>query len=76
MSNKMMTKIYSNSKETSQPLLIFHLIAWGLLLRRPTVIKYLISNIQDLLGHKVEMAQTQTAPIRRFADSTAIGGAA
>ncbi|KAL3903496.1 MAG: hypothetical protein SGILL_010422, partial [Bacillariaceae sp.] len=31
-------------------------IAWGLSLERPTMIKYRISNIRDLFGHKVEMA--------------------
>jgi len=41
-------------------------IAWGLSLERPTMIKYRISNIRDLFGHKVEMARTRTAPICRF----------
>lgn len=41
-------------------------IAWGLSLERPTMIKYGISNIRDLFGHKVEMARTRTAPICRF----------
>eukprot|EP00529_Nitzschia_sp_RCC80_P018993 CAMPEP_0113478156 /NCGR_PEP_ID=MMETSP0014_2-20120614/20595_1 /TAXON_ID=2857 /ORGANISM="Nitzschia sp." /LENGTH=505 /DNA_ID=CAMNT_0000371307 /DNA_START=47 /DNA_END=1564 /DNA_ORIENTATION=- /assembly_acc=CAM_ASM_000159 len=45
-------------------------IAWGLSLERPTMIKYRISNIRDLFGHKVEMARTQTAPICRFDDAT------
>ena len=45
-------------------------IAWGLSLERPTMIKYRISNIRDLFGHKVEMARTRTAPICRFEDAT------
>jgi phenylalanyl-tRNA synthetase alpha chain len=43
-------------------------IAWGLSLERPTMIKYRIKNIRDLFGHKVEMARTKTAPICRFDD--------
>lgn len=41
-------------------------IAWGLSLERPTMIKYKIKNIRDLFGHKVEMARTRTAPICRY----------
>lgn len=41
-------------------------IAWGLSLERPTMIKYRIKNIRDLFGHKVELARTNTAPICRF----------
>lgn len=41
-------------------------IAWGLSLERPTMIKYKIDNIRDLFGHKVEMARTRTAPVCRF----------
>lgn len=41
-------------------------IAWGLSLERPTMIKYRIKNIRDLFGHKVDMARTKTAPICRF----------
>ena len=41
-------------------------IAWGLSLERPTMIKYRIKNIRDLFGHKVEMARTRSAPICRF----------
>jgi len=41
-------------------------IAWGLSLERPTMIKYRINNIRDLFGHKVEMARTRTAPISRL----------
>lgn len=43
-------------------------IAWGLSLERPTMIKYRIKNIRDLFGHKVELAKTQMAPICRFDD--------
>ncbi|GKY93815.1 hypothetical protein MPSEU_000348600 [Mayamaea pseudoterrestris] len=45
-------------------------IAWGLSLERPTMIKYRIKNIRDLFGHKVEMARTRTAPICRFTVNT------
>mmetsp|Transcript_16787 Transcript_16787/g.20506 ORF Transcript_16787/g.20506 Transcript_16787/m.20506 type:complete len:510 (-) Transcript_16787:126-1655(-) len=45
-------------------------IAWGLSLERPTMIKYRIKNIRDLFGHKVEMARTRTAPMCRFDDQT------
>jgi phenylalanyl-tRNA synthetase alpha chain len=41
-------------------------IAWGLSLERPTMIKYRISNIRDLFGHKVDLNQTRTAPVARF----------
>lgn len=41
-------------------------IAWGLSLERPTMIKYRISNIRDLFGHKVSMARTRSAPVCRF----------
>mmetsp|Transcript_11401 Transcript_11401/g.14844 ORF Transcript_11401/g.14844 Transcript_11401/m.14844 type:complete len:562 (+) Transcript_11401:134-1819(+) len=41
-------------------------IAWGLSLERPTMIKYNISNIRDLFGHKVDIGQTKMAPICRF----------
>eukprot|EP00520_Triparma_pacifica_P006870 CAMPEP_0118651658 /NCGR_PEP_ID=MMETSP0785-20121206/10901_1 /TAXON_ID=91992 /ORGANISM="Bolidomonas pacifica, Strain CCMP 1866" /LENGTH=450 /DNA_ID=CAMNT_0006544121 /DNA_START=212 /DNA_END=1564 /DNA_ORIENTATION=+ len=41
-------------------------IAWGLSLERPTMIKYGIKNIRDLFGHKVELARTKTAPVCRF----------
>jgi phenylalanyl-tRNA synthetase alpha chain len=46
-------------------------IAWGLSLERPTMIKYRIKNIRDLFGHKVDMARTRTAPICRFDHATA-----
>ncbi|RUP44987.1 hypothetical protein BC936DRAFT_148760 [Jimgerdemannia flammicorona] len=41
-------------------------IAWGLGLERPTMIKYGISNIRDLLGHKVNLAMIKDYPICRF----------
>mmetsp|Transcript_19431 Transcript_19431/g.26676 ORF Transcript_19431/g.26676 Transcript_19431/m.26676 type:complete len:506 (-) Transcript_19431:321-1838(-) len=41
-------------------------IAWGLSLERPTMIKYRIDNIRALFGHKVDMARTRTAPVCRF----------
>ena len=45
-------------------------IAWGLSLERPTMIKYRIKNIRDLFGHKVDMSRTRMAPICRFDDLT------
>lgn len=44
-------------------------IAWGLSLERPTMIKYRIKNIRDLFGHKVDINRTRTAPVCRFSSS-------
>jgi phenylalanyl-tRNA synthetase alpha chain len=41
-------------------------IAWGLSLERPTMIKYNISNIRDLVGHKVDLHMIQNNPICRL----------
>lgn len=41
-------------------------IAWGLSLERPTMIKYRIENIRDLFGHKADISRQRTAPIARF----------
>jgi len=41
-------------------------IAWGLSLERPTMIKYHITNIRDLLGHKVDISSIKINPICRF----------
>jgi len=41
-------------------------IAWGLSLERPTMIKYRIDNIRTLFGHKCDIDQTNEAPICRF----------
>ena len=41
-------------------------IAWGLSLERPTMIKYRMKNIRDLFGHKVDLGRTRSAPICRF----------
>lgn len=41
-------------------------IAWGLSLERPTMIKYRISNIRDLFGHQVDVNRTKHAPLARF----------
>lgn len=38
-------------------------IAWGLSLERPTMIKYAISNIRDLVGHKVDLQMVYDNPI-------------
>jgi phenylalanyl-tRNA synthetase alpha chain len=41
-------------------------IAWGLSLERPTMIKYRLSNIRDLFGHKIDLEQTRTAKLYRY----------
>ena len=41
-------------------------IAWGLSLERPTMIKYGLSNIRDLVGHRVDLAVVQSNPICRL----------
>jgi len=41
-------------------------IAWGLSLERPTMIKYGISNIRDLVGHKIDMDFVRSNPICRL----------
>lgn len=41
-------------------------LGWGLSLERPTMIKYGISNIRDLVGHKVDLQMVQTNPICRL----------
>lgn len=38
-------------------------IAWGLSLERPTMIKYKIDNIRDLVGHKVDLQMVYNNPI-------------
>jgi len=41
-------------------------IAWGLSLERPTMIKYSIDNIRELLGHKCDINMIQNNPICRY----------
>jgi len=41
-------------------------IAWGLSLERPTMIKYRIENIRDLFGHKADILAQRNTPISRF----------
>jgi len=41
-------------------------IAWGLSLERPTMIKYGIKNIRDLFGHKVKLNVVQRNPVPRY----------
>ncbi|KAE9006731.1 Phenylalanine--tRNA ligase alpha subunit [Phytophthora rubi] len=41
-------------------------IAWGLSLERPTMIKYRLNNIRDLFGHKVDLEQTRSAKLYRY----------
>jgi len=43
-----------------------NVIAWGLSLERPTMIKYAIDNIRDLVGHKVDLAMVQSNPLCRL----------
>ncbi|KAF3935353.1 hypothetical protein ABW19_dt0209471 [Dactylella cylindrospora] len=39
---------------------------WGLSLERPTMIKYAVSNIRELLGHKVDLNFIESNPAVRF----------
>lgn len=41
-------------------------IAWGVSLERPTMIKYKYDNIRDLCGHKVNIDMVKTNPICRL----------
>ena len=41
-------------------------IAWGLSLERPTMIKYRIDKIAKLFGHKINLETTKTSGIARF----------
>ena len=43
-----------------------NVIAWGLSLERPTMIKYGIDNIRDLVGHKVDLNMVQINPLCRI----------
>ncbi|EQC35776.1 phenylalanyl-tRNA synthetase alpha chain [Saprolegnia diclina VS20] len=45
-------------------------IAWGLSLERPTMIKYRLNNIRDLFGHKVDLEQTRSAKLFRVDEPT------
>lgn len=44
-------------------------IAWGLSVERPTMIKYGISNIRDLFGHKMDIASLKFSPLCWFNES-------
>lgn len=41
-------------------------LGWGLSLERPTMIRYGISNIRDLLGHKVDISRVERSAVVRF----------
>lgn len=41
-------------------------LGWGLSLERPTMIRYGISNIRDLLGHKVQISSIEKSSAVRF----------
>jgi len=41
-------------------------LGWGLSLERPTMIRYGISNIRDLLGHKVQIGSIEKSSAIRF----------
>ncbi|XP_040153845.1 phenylalanine--tRNA ligase alpha subunit [Anopheles arabiensis] len=43
-----------------------NVIAWGLSLERPTMIKYGLNNIRDLIGPKVDLKMVQDNPICRM----------
>lgn len=49
-------------------------IAWGLSLERPTMIKFGIDNIRDLVGHKVNLQMVYDAPICRLDKSNETTG--
>jgi phenylalanyl-tRNA synthetase alpha chain len=42
------------------------IIAWGMSLERPTMIKYNIPLIKDLVGHKVPIENIQKNPICNY----------
>jgi phenylalanyl-tRNA synthetase alpha chain len=44
-------------------------IAWGLSVERPTMIKYGISNIRDLFGHKMDVHSLKYSPLCWFNES-------
>ena len=46
-------------------------IAWGLSLERPTMIKYGIDNIRELLGHKVRLEMIKSSPFYRLGSTSA-----
>ncbi|KAG7208281.1 hypothetical protein KM043_014524 [Ampulex compressa] len=50
-----------------------NVIAWGLSLERPTMIKYGLNNIRDLVGPRVDMEMVYNNPICRL-DKTSYGG--
>jgi len=41
-------------------------IAWGLSLERPTMIKYKIDNIRELVGHRINLQRVQESPFCLF----------
>ncbi|KAJ1624618.1 tRNA synthetases class 2 core domain (F) [Pavlovales sp. CCMP2436] len=41
-------------------------IAWGLSLERPTMIRYKVKNIRDLFGHKVDVGMVKSNPMCRL----------
>lgn len=41
-------------------------IAWGLSLERPTMIKYGFNNIRDLVGPKVDLQMVRNSPVCRL----------
>ena len=41
-------------------------IAWGMSLERPTMIKYGYDNIRDLFGHRIDLGMVRKHPIVRW----------
>ncbi len=41
-------------------------IAWGLSLERPTMIKYKFKDIRSLFGHRIDLQMTRAHPIVRW----------
>ena len=47
-------------------IIIFPVIAWGLSLERPAMIKYGLDNIRDLCGHKFDLNMGRKNPVCRI----------
>jgi len=43
-----------------------NVMGWGLSLERPTMVKYGINNIRDLVGPKVDLKMVEEGPICRL----------
>lgn len=43
-----------------------NVLGWGLSLERPTMIRYAVKDIRELVGHKVPISSVENAPATRF----------